>query len=412
MVPEWCPNGAGMTTSPRKAASAGTGPESRRGAVAGATPPLAIHVLQPMAFDGIGPSQTCLWLCEAAGRLGADVHAYGTRRRTERPRHSQLYLPFGNIGLALPYQPSADFLQSRIERRILEEVPAGAILHVWPSLTLPTFRELKRRGCFVAVEMINLHTRTEKRIIEDEMARENFHYRHYVTDDKIETQRQMLAAADLIFASNPQTEQSLAEQGIAPGRIVATRYGAAMRHERRDYAAERPVFAFVGRINLEKGVHHLLRAWRAAGLDGELHLYGRVDPEFAKRYGDLLGQPSVVLKGFSREISDHYRTADCFIFLSLAEGGPLVSIEAAAHGLPMIVSPMGGGRLAEDGRTAMVVDPACTTDVAAAIRLLGHSASLRQRLGRAAFARSAEFTWEVAAAERLAAIRAAVRAPG
>lgn len=367
-----------------------------------------LHVLQPIAFDGIGPSQTCMNLCEAVGRTGAIVSAYGTRRRALAPQHFKLHLPFRNIGRRLPYRRSADLLRKQIEARMLEDIPPGAAVHVWPSLSLPTFFELKRRSCFIALELINILTVAEKRIIEDEMAREDFHYPHYVTDEKIRTQVRMLAGADLIFASNQNVQRTLLDYGLPPERIALTRYAATGRHLRDHADTDRPVFAFVGRVNMEKGVHHLLRAWQAAGIDGELRLYGDLDPNFAQHYTGLLNQPSVRLMGFHRDIASAYRSADAFIFLSLAEGGPLVSLEAAAHSLPMILSPMGAGRLAEGDPAGLIVDPANTAEVAAAIRTVAQSAGLRNQLGRKAYELSAAFSWDRAATERLAAIRTAL----
>lgn len=231
-----------------------------------------------------------------------------------------------------------------------------------------------------------------------------------MTDEKIRTQIRMLAGADLIFASNQNVQRTLLDFGFPAERIALTRYAATGRHARSHTDTDRPVFAFVGRVNMEKGVHHLLRAWQAADIEGELRLYGDLDPNFAQRYAKLLSQPSVRLMGFHRDIASAYRAADAFIFLSLAEGGPLVSLEAAAHSLPMILSPMGAGRLAEGGPAGLIVDPADTTGVAEAIRQVAQSGEFRNQLGRKAYERSAAFSWDRAATERLAAIRIALDA--
>jgi glycosyltransferase involved in cell wall biosynthesis len=367
---------------------------------------IAIHVLQPSAFDGLGPSQTCLNIGEAAGRSGAKVTIFGVRRRVPKPRNCDLRTPIWNVGSVLPYRRSAAFLSRFADAHILGNVPAGSVTHVWGSLPVQTFRQIKRRNCLVAFEMINIATPSERRIIEHEMDREGFHYDHYVTDEKIAKQAEILDGADLVFASNQFAVDSLLELGLPRHRIVSTRYGTAFRSRRLSYETKRPVFAFVGRINLEKGVHHLLRAWHRAEIDGELQLYGTVDQGFYRQYASLFDHPSIRIMGFCRDIISRYKSVDAFIFLSLAEGGPLVSIEAAATGLPMIVSPMGGGRIAEHGRTALVVAPDDTAEVAAAIRRLARSVALRRQLGEAAHEESADFTWDRAARERLTAIRA------
>lgn len=367
-----------------------------------------IHVANPMGFDGIGPSQTCLSIAEAAGRQGTQVHLYGTRRTRIDPQHSTLTTPWANLMAKVPYRYTAPLLMRAAERLILRRTPEGATVYAWPALDADVMETLRGRGCRMGLEMINILTMREKELIEAEMEREDFRYPHYVTPDKTENQRRLLAMADTVFVSNRHAAASL--KGTLPDGVpvIQTRYGVSTRQARADYATkgERPVFAFVGRVNLEKGVHLLLRAWEAAGLDAELHLYGALDPLFAARYPDLLALPGVRLMGFTRDITRVYRAADGFVFFSLAEGGPLVTLEAAAQGLPLLVSPMGEGGLAEDGVTARVVDPYDTASAAAALRQLATDAALREHLGRAAYARSAEFTWDVAAAERLAGFAA------
>jgi len=363
-----------------------------------------IFALQPMPFDGIGPSQTCLNICNAAGQMGVDVHLYGTRRRIPIPKWCNLNTPFGNAGSFLPYRFASKYLEAATEKRILADVPESAVVYAWPALRSEIALELKRRNCFIAVEMINIPTIVEKKIIEEEMDREGLHYTHYVTPKKIENQRRILEIADLVFASNQYAEEFLKNYGVKENRIVATRYASAIQKPRSVYHTRKPIFIFVGRICLEKGVHHLLRAWQAAGVDGELHLCGKLDPRFAKQYAELLDNPSVKQMGFCKDIHEQYTNSDCLVFLSLAEGGPQVTIEAAAHGLPMIVSPMGGGRIADHNQTAIVIDPRKTELVRDSIRKIAASPWLQKRLGEAAFIRAREFTWEIAAKERISAI--------
>ena len=370
-----------------------------------------LYVLQPMAFDGVGPSQTCMNICKELSLLGVRVHLYGTRRRLPKPNWCNMHTPFWNIGSVLPYKFVAKFLTASSERKMLADIPNGSIVHVWPSLRSDIAAELKRRGCFIAVDIINIVTIYEKEIIEGEMGRENFYYDHYVTNEKIENQKELLGLGDLFFASNQFSEDALVKYGVDKRRVVSTCYAAKAYERRVNYETQKPIFTFVGRINLEKGVHLLLRAWQLANVDGELHLYGNPDQIFLKRYKELLDSPTVQVKGFSRNMRETYNDSDCFIFLSLAEGGALVSMEAAALGLPMILSPMGAGRLALQEHSAIVVDPHDTSAVADAIRKVAESADLRMRLGEAAFEISEHYSWKISAFERKEAIEKVIGEP-
>jgi glycosyltransferase involved in cell wall biosynthesis len=363
-----------------------------------------LYVTNPMPFDGVGPSQTCLNICRGLAGRGAEVELFVTRRKVASPPGLTLHVPGLNLGAHLPYRAVAPALRSAATAKILRRVPEGSAVYVWPATPQSVVRALKARGCFIVAETINLHTEVEKAILEQEMEAEGFRYEHYVTQDKIERQREVNGLADLIFCANAAVRQSLIDTGAPEARIALTRYASSASRERKTYETDRPRFLFVGRVCFEKGVHRLLRGWRRAGIDGELVLCGSVDPRFRAQYADLLELPGVRLKGFCPDIGAEYARADAFIFLSLAEGGPQATLEAAAHGLPMIVSAMGAGRLSEFEGAAAIVDEKDEDDVAAALVRLAASAEERATLGRSAFAASRAFTWRQAARERREAI--------
>jgi glycosyltransferase involved in cell wall biosynthesis len=83
-----------------------------------------------------------------------------------------------------------------------------------------------------------------------------------------------------------------------------------------------------------------------------------------------------------------------FVFPTHEEGGPLVTYEAAACGLPSIVSPMGAGRIVRDRHEGLVVNPLDVDVLADAISMLAGSPTLRQELGSQATVRAQDFTWE------------------
>jgi glycosyltransferase involved in cell wall biosynthesis len=106
----------------------------------------------------------------------------------------------------------------------------------------------------------------------------------------------------------------------------------------------------------------------------------------------------VHLAGFIPEadLADHYRAADVFVLPTrTAEGFGLVLMEAAATGIPSIATDSGAPReIVDDGMTGLIVPPAAPDDLARAIATLHESPELRTQMGRAALAKSAEFTWD------------------
>lgn len=72
--------------------------------------------------------------------------------------------------------------------------------------------------------------------------------------------------------------------------------------------------------------------------------------------------------------------------------GPLVLLDAMAHGKPVIVSDVGGARdYVRDGVSALVVPPGDVTALAAAVARMDAEPELRARLGSAAAAAVQEF---------------------
>jgi glycosyltransferase involved in cell wall biosynthesis len=107
--------------------------------------------------------------------------------------------------------------------------------------------------------------------------------------------------------------------------------------------------------------------------------------------------PALELSGyvpFGEELREHYRRADAFLHVSLTEGLPQVLFEAAAAGLPVVATDVGGvARALGEGEWGIVVPP---DDGAAAARaLVGlRNPHVRARLVRAGLAYAREHTLE------------------
>jgi glycosyltransferase involved in cell wall biosynthesis len=79
------------------------------------------------------------------------------------------------------------------------------------------------------------------------------------------------------------------------------------------------------------------------------------------------------------------RGADMFVLPSYAEGVPISMLEAAAVGLPLIVTPVGGiASVLSDGEHAIFVQPGDREALVKAISHLAQTPSLRSTLGAAA----------------------------
>ena len=167
-----------------------------------------------------------------------------------------------------------------------------------------------------------------------------------------------------------------------------------------------PVVGAIARLHRQKGVEHLLRAAPkilAGNPEAKIVVAGGGPLEDKlRRLATRLGlDRRVLLLGERTDARDLLALFDVCVLPSLWEGLPLVLIEAAMLGRPIVASDIDGVReVLRDGETGLLVPPARPAALAAAVgRLLGDPA-LAARIGAAARAEiPVEFTLERMVAE-------------
>jgi len=119
---------------------------------------------------------------------------------------------------------------------------------------------------------------------------------------------------------------------------------------------------------------------------------------------------NVLFSGFVEEaaLADRYAAADAAVFLSEYEGFGLPALEAAARGVPLVVSraPSLGETFAQ---AAVLVDPRSETEIAEALDRVVTDSALRARLVAAGRALAARHSWSDTAARTRAALLQAAR---
>jgi glycosyltransferase involved in cell wall biosynthesis len=304
-------------------------------------------------------------------------------------------------------------LQGAIGRRIaLRQIRAGDIVYVWPPFDRQLILRARRRGAIVVAERTNCMGQVVREVLVRAFRRRGLPLPPGWCDPgEIAEETSLMLQCDFVTAPNALVAQSLRDIGVPQNRILETQYGFDPARLSGAIGISRPprppVFAFVGLGIVRKGLDVLLEAWERAGVDGKLIIAGQVEPDLKAAYAKIFARNDVEELGFVKDISTVYATADVFIFPTHEEGGPQVIYEAAACGLPSIVSPMGAGRIVRDEAEALFVDPADVDDVAGAISTLALDEQLRRRLGEAAVERAKDFTWARAGEHLLSEFRRA-----
>ncbi len=178
---------------------------------------------------------------------------------------------------------------------------------------------------------------------------------------------------------------------FAPG---ARAQEARTRRQELGIAHAALVAAFVGSEWERKGLEPLIRALPSSG-GWSIAVAGAGERERYQALAEQLGVGDRVhWLGVTADVQLVYQLADAFVLPTSYETFSLVTFEAAASGLPILVTPVSGVReLIDDGRNGYLIsrDPEL---IARRLLELAGDADLRTRLGLAARASALEFSWQ------------------
>lgn len=188
---------------------------------------------------------------------------------------------------------------------------------------------------------------------------------------------------------------------------------AAVR-SRYKIPAEDPVLLFIGAAIRRKGLDVLIESYVRAAKKRPRTWLVLVGPcsktesegidvayvaEQRRRLSDAGRSDRVIWAGLvadKRELVGYYSAADIFVFPTRAEGIGNVLIEAAAAGLPVVVTNLPGitDTVVVDGETGFLVPPEDVGAIASAVERLISDPSLRATMSASARARSPLFGFE------------------
>lgn len=222
-------------------------------------------------------------------------------------------------------------------------------------------------------------------------------------DDDATATRVLRLAGLPVVACGPGVAAALADRGLAVRATIVN--GVAPAPPARDKAAllaswghppGAPLIVCVGRLALQKdqatairALAHVPGAVLAVVGDGEL----RGDLEVAAAHAGVAGR--VVLTGAREDARAVLGAADVAVLSSLWEGLPLVALEAAAAGVPLVATDVRGIReLLTHGRDALLVARGDAEGLGQAVTLVLGDTDLAGRLVEGGRAIAADATEE------------------
>ena len=190
--------------------------------------------------------------------------------------------------------------------------------------------------------------------------------------------------ADGFFILSETSRRIFLQSGYPQDRLILKRnFVPDPSPENRTTERSQSISAlYVGRLFPEKGVVTLLRAWRQVNHDLDLIGSGPL----AKLAGSVKPEVRFCGRKTPLEVSEAMAHADFLVFPSEgAEHCPMVLLEAASHGLPLLLSDLPVLReIFTPGQDALFFPPGNAAALAKEVRRMAENPDLRQRLGQGA----------------------------
>jgi glycosyltransferase involved in cell wall biosynthesis len=188
-----------------------------------------------------------------------------------------------------------------------------------------------------------------------------------------------LSACDRVIVFGPAQRDLLVHLGvpagvirILPNGVDVERYSPG-RSDWKEQIGARRMFTYMGRLDSEKNVDALLRAFLACRPDGDLKLVIAGAGTERRRLGRQFRDPRVIFLGHVADEAERIailRASDAFFLPSAVEGLSLAMLEAMACGVPTLATDVGNDGDALRG-AGMVIDPSyAESELTAIIRQL------------------------------------------
>ena len=211
-----------------------------------------------------------------------------------------------------------------------------------------------------------------------------------------EQKKAELSLADLVLAPSSFVERTVRAH-FPNKQVVRAPYGVDTDFwapAENNVKGEEPLtFIYAGQMSLRKGIPDLLQAWASAGLrDARLRLVGSwqlAEDRLRNLPENVAWHPPCSAK----ELREHYRNADIFVFPSYFEGFGLVLLEAMACGLPAIASDASAMPDLFSGTEGALIPAGDNDALTEALRWASDRRDMLPLMGEKARRRAQDCTW-------------------
>lgn len=157
--------------------------------------------------------------------------------------------------------------------------------------------------------------------------------------------------ADRIIAVSGYVKETIMEKYMIPEEKIEVVHNSIEPEEHKgdrvDFGLDEKVILYLGRLTIQKGPDHFLRAAkRVLEKDGNVRFVlvgkGEMLPQLIDESINMGINDKVTFTGFVESIGEYYRMADLYVMPSVSEPFGITTLEAMASGTPVLVSKQSG----------------------------------------------------------------------
>jgi glycosyltransferase involved in cell wall biosynthesis len=219
-------------------------------------------------------------------------------------------------------------------------IPECDVLHGLMGVSFASLNKAKRFGAATLIDVGMLHPEAYGRELREDHSRAGIKPGSSEMARLARGSEKQFERCDKIIVYSRAAAQSFGDFSYARKVVVVN---PGVNHERFSANSSKPGserfrVCYVGRIEVPKGIHHLVSVWKRLALpDAELTLIGQLMPEMMHLPAETAGT-GIHFAGIlnAEQIAGRLRESDLFVLPSMNEGLSIALLEAMSCGVPVV----------------------------------------------------------------------------
>lgn len=293
------------------------------------------------------------------------------------------------------------YQKSHYQKKTAKIIKSGnGLFYVWILQSRKPLEKCRKLGVKSVVECGFLHPHAFRDIVAAECQKYNIPQPWHISPQRISDSLHELELADIIAVPSQLVADSFIARGFKPDKFLIMPPGVDCDYFRPSAApgAKNQWALYIGRLELAKGVHHLISAWQRIKRPGHrLVLVGNMQPclkSWLAANPQMLDD-SVELAGIQTDIRPYLEKSLFIVLPSLADGFGMAVMEGMSAGLPAIVTDNCGVKMAiDDGENGWMVPPSSVEILAETIEKAFSNSDTTREMGCRARTEAMNYSWD------------------